>query len=204
MEVAGMRKPPLIRIATVVLFIGLGATPAMALLPSFGLKAGANFSNFDTENITASSHTGFVGGAFADMIILPLHVELLYSQSGFKDATTFNAVDYATRLTTIDVPVVFQLKLPLVGITPFGYAGLSFAFLTKAESKSNLTNDDWEDITAANPDLLWAIPLGIGAQIAKFHADLRYTYGLTTLKDPVHDQEYMTRTWSLMIGWAIF
>jgi hypothetical protein len=54
---------------------------------------------------------------------------------------------------------------------------MSFAFLTKAEHKSNLTNGDWEDLTAENPDLLWEIPIGKGTEIAAFRADLRYTMG---------------------------
>ena len=199
-----MRKPGLTGLVFFLVVIVSGVTPAVALLPSIGLKAGANFSDFDTDEISASSQTGFIGGAFTDVIALPLRVEVLYSQSGFRDAETYNAVDYATRVTTIDVPVVYQLKLPLVGITPFGYAGVSFAFLTELESKSNLTNNEWQEVANANPDVLWSIPIGIGAEIAKFHADLRYTIGLTTLKDEAHDQEFTSRTWSLMIGWAFF
>ena len=198
-----MRRARLVGIVVILLILAVGPTQALALLPGLGVKAGVNAANVDLDN--TSNKTGFVGGAFADVPVLPLRVELLYSQKGFTDGTINGATDWETSYTFIDVPVVFILKIPLVAITPFGYVGLNAGFLTDAKSKSSDTNNNWVDIKAANPDIVWSVPIGVGIGFGSLHADLRYTYGLTEMKDPTqNDQKYKERTWSLMVGWALF
>jgi len=204
-----MRRARLVGIVVILLILAIGPTQALALLPGIGVKAGVNAANVDLDN--TSNKTGFVGGAFADVPMLPLRVELLYSQEGFTDGTINDVTDWETSYTFIDVPVMFILKIPLVAVTPFGYVGLNAGFLTDAKSKSNGTtdssgtNNNWVDIKAANPDIVWSVPIGVGIGFGSFHADLRYTYGLTSMTDPTQQNiSYKERTWSLMLGWALF
>ena len=94
---------------------------------TFGLKAGANFSNvYDSqgENFVADGKIGFAGGAF---VVIPLgkvfgiQPEVLYSQKGFKSSGTFLGTAYSMTRTTdfIDVPL-------LVSIKPVEYVSILF------------------------------------------------------------------------------
>jgi len=85
---------------------------------TFGLKAGANFSNvYDSngENFVADGKIGFAGGAF---VVIPLgkifgiQPEVLYSQKGFKSSGTFLGTPYNLTRTTdfIDVPLLVSIK----------------------------------------------------------------------------------------------
>jgi hypothetical protein len=85
---------------------------------TFGLKAGANFSNvYDSqgENFVADGKIGFAGGAF---VVIPLgkvfgiQPEVLYSQKGFKSSGTFLGTAYSMTRTTdfIDVPLLVSIK----------------------------------------------------------------------------------------------
>ncbi len=85
---------------------------------TFGLKAGANFSNvYDSqgENFVADGKIGFAGGAF---VVIPLgkvfgiQPEVLYSQKGFKSSGTFLGTSYSLTRTTdfIDVPLLVSIK----------------------------------------------------------------------------------------------
>jgi hypothetical protein len=94
---------------------------------SFGLKAGANFSNvYDTESddFVADGKFGFAGGGF---VVIPLgklfglQPEVLYSQKGYKSTGTFLGTPYSMTRTTefIDIPL-------LVSIKPVEYVSLLF------------------------------------------------------------------------------
>lgn len=189
-------------VGLILLMLVFGTTTGCSILPSVGVKAGVNGADVNQDNV--GTRTGFVGGAFADVPILPLRAELLYSQKGFKDGTLGDTRDWETSYDFIEVPVMFRLRIPLVGITPFGYAGLSAGFLSSADSKSSDTNDNWVDIKDANPDIIWGIPLGAGVELARWHFDIRYNFGLTEMKDPTQNESYEDRTWSFMVGWALF
>jgi hypothetical protein len=187
---------------TVLLMLVFGTMPGCSLLPSVGVKAGVNVADVDHDNV--GTKNGFVGGAFADVPILPVRAELLYSQKGFNDGTLGTTTDWETSYDFFEVPVMFRLKIPLIGIAPFAYGGLSAGFLTSADSKSSETNDNWVDIKSDNPDIVWGIPLGAGLELARWHFDIRYNFGLTEMKDPTLGAAYEDRTWSFMIGWALF
>jgi len=83
--------------------IGLGTINAQ-LKPSFGFKAGANFTNFDAEN-NIDDATGFHAGVVLHIPLgnkFGLQPEAIYSFSDVKDAFTFS---------TIDVPLLLTYKL---------------------------------------------------------------------------------------------
>jgi hypothetical protein len=86
---------------------------------TFGLKAGANFSNvYDIkgEGFIADSKFGFAGGAFLAIPIgkyIGLQPEILFSQKGFKaTGKILGVINYEFTETTsyIDVPLLFAFK----------------------------------------------------------------------------------------------
>lgn len=114
---------------------------------TFGLKAGANFSNvYDerSEDFQADWKPGFAGGAFLSIPIgryLGVQPEILVAQKGFEGSGTFlgSPYYYSTTTTFLDVPVMFMFK-PSPYITLM--AGPQYSFLM-----SERTNFESEFIT---------------------------------------------------------
>jgi hypothetical protein len=103
---------------------------------TFGLKAGANYSNvYDSngEDFHADGKLGFVGGAFFAIPLgksIGLQPEFLFSQKGFKAEGTILGSPYKFTRTTnfIDVPLLLVLKpIKFVSIL----VGPQFSYLMK-------------------------------------------------------------------------
>ncbi len=85
---------------------------------TFGIKAGANYSNvYDSQNqdFNADPKLGFAGGVFVGIPLgsfLGIQPELLYSQKGFKATGTLLGSPYSLTRTTnyLDVPILIALK----------------------------------------------------------------------------------------------
>jgi hypothetical protein len=85
---------------------------------TFGIKAGANYSNvYDSQNqdFNADPKFGFAGGIFVGIPLgsfLGIQPELLYSQKGFKATGTLLGSPYSLTRTTnyLDVPILLALK----------------------------------------------------------------------------------------------
>ncbi len=85
---------------------------------TFGIKAGANYSNvYDSQNqdFYADPKFGFAGGIFVGIPLgsfLGIQPELLYSQKGFKATGTLLGGPYSLTRTTnyLDVPILLALK----------------------------------------------------------------------------------------------
>ena len=85
---------------------------------TFGIKAGANYSNvYDSQNqdFNADPKLGFAGGIFVGIPLgsfLGIQPELLYSQKGFKATGTLLGSPYSLTRTTnyLDVPILIALK----------------------------------------------------------------------------------------------
>jgi hypothetical protein len=149
---------------------------------TFGIKAGANFSNvYDSEgeDFVADGKFGLAAGAF---VVIPLgkffgfQPEVLYSQKGFKSTGTFLGTSYSVTRTTefIDVPL-------LVSIKPVEYIsilfGPQFSYLLKQTddftggSLSNTQEQEFE-----NDDLrknIFALTGGADINIDHFVIGLR-------------------------------
>ena len=91
---------------------------------SFGLKVGANYSNFydsEGEDFVADPKFGLSGGAFVSIPLgkfFGVQPEVLFSQKGFKSTGTFLGSTYSMTITTdfIDVPLLFAVK-PIEQVT---------------------------------------------------------------------------------------
>lgn len=103
---------------------------------SFGIKAGANYSNVydsDNEDFVADGKFGFAAGVFVAIpfgTFIGIQPEILYSQKGFKSTGTYFGSTYSMTRTTdfIDVPVLFAVK-PIGQLTLL--FGPQFSYLLK-------------------------------------------------------------------------
>jgi len=149
----------------------------------FGLKLGANFSNFNDAS-SFDSKTGFVGGAFAaaQFSSFGLQTELLYSQQGAE----FNALDF--DLDYVNVPVLF--KYYVIGGLNI-QLGPQFGFLiddTIPDASFETEDFDLSGVTGLGIDL----PLGI-------RADARYIFGLN---DIFKNSDGKTGVFTLSLGYS--
>lgn len=162
----------------------VAAAASAGMLPSWGIKAGANFSNIDTDDLTSSSRTGFVGGAFANLAwpVINLQPELLYSQKGFNDAgAPGDAADEKADVTvgTIQIPVLVKFALPIPAVSPSIYVGPALSFTTSATAKAASGDEDVKDLFESST---WSVVFGIDVTLSgKFMIDVRYDMGLSNI-----------------------
>ncbi len=101
---------------------------------TFGLKAGANYSNVYDErrqNFQANGKAGFAGGAFLSIpfgTYLGVQPEIIISQKGYQGSGSFFTTPYTYSSTTtfIDLPLLAAFK-PSPHITLL--AGPQYSFL---------------------------------------------------------------------------
>ena len=157
-----------------------------------GIKAGANFSTYSSDNFSTSSVTKYHVGAYVNFNFSEkwgVTPEVLWSSQG----TEIEGVgDFNTDFIT--VPILLRWKpVDLIFIE----AGPQFNFLTNAE----IDNDDVKDqlkstTTCAAFGAGVSLPLG-------FIGGLRYVVGLTDLSD--NDAvEFKDGTFQVYVGWTIF
>lgn len=153
----------------------LGGLTAQAQGLDFGIKAGANFSNF-TGDINTESITSFHAGAALELNIVPMfsvQAEGLFSSQGatYKDTALDIAEDI--NLDYISVPVL--AKFYILPNTLSLMAGPQFSFLVSD------ADDAWEsksfDLAASG-----GVELKI---IAGLFAQARYNIGLTKVNDNI-------------------
>ena len=182
------------RMATVSMLVALAAmlaigSPSWAQAPGakmeFGVKAGANFSDINTDQLTASKRAGLVGGVYVDLATVLLHLqgEALISQHGFKGGTPLgsyvgtNQLEY--RDTSLQLPVLFMFVLPTPVVSPRAYIGPALSIPLKSELK---LDNDWVDVKK-DIRTTWNLVFGVGAKFFRVGVDLRYSVGLNELND---------------------
>lgn len=145
-------------------FFGIGSAQAQSI--RFGIKAGANFSNIDAEDIETDNMTSWHAGAVLELNVLPnfsIQPEALYSSQGAKvDGPDDFKLDY------ISVPVLarFYILPDLLSLD----AGPQFSFLV---------NDNLEE-TFETKSFDFAVIGGATVHITdSFFGSARYVIGLT-------------------------
>lgn len=134
----------------------------------FGLKAGANFSQLEGENINASTYTSFHFGALLEIKVLEnlsLQPELLYSSQGTSiNQAGFEDINY--NYVTVPVLAKFYLTSNKLSLE----IGPQFSFLLN-ENVANQFEGKTFDFGAAG---------GLGYNISDhFFVQARYVVGLT-------------------------
>jgi hypothetical protein len=135
----------------------------------FGIKAGANFSEFNSKEQTlekdgAAWQLGFASQFKIPLIGLGIQPELLYSVNKGKD----NSIGYFNVPINLRwQPLPIPLVKPVILVGPyFGYA-VNFKGFNNFKDKINRFS--------------WGIGLGAGVEIWKLQIEGRYNWGLQDL-----------------------
>lgn len=169
---------------TIILLVALSA-----ILPTFGqgtfkfgISGGLNVADISSDK--TASLIGFHGGILTEVkfpVELGVEGGLLYSMKGAKvegnNNNPFNLqveeVDY--RLSYLDVPMV--VKLYLLKVLSI-QGGPQFSYLLSADYDGNDVKDN---LNSADVSAI----VGLGVDVSKFRASVRYNFGLTEIADGV-------------------
>ncbi len=172
-------------LSTCLLIAGIFSANAQSI--HFGVKAGANFSDVDSD-FSTSNLTSWHGGAFVEVGLFQnfaIQPEVLYSSQGAKvDGTDDIKLDY------INVPVV--AKFYLITDKLALEAGPQFGFLVN-DNYSNVI----DDYKAKNFD--FAVLGGLSLNITQnIFVSGRYVVGLT---DTTKDADVTNKTIQASVGY---
>jgi hypothetical protein len=144
-----------------------------------GVRAGMNFSDIRFSNLesvdiiesTNKSEIGFHAGLFTRLNILSFYIqpELLYSQvNGVSEFTEVNTNEYSEpyKLHRVDIPILLGVNVGPVRLMAGPVANFNF------NPASDVYNNTFKQGT-------WALQAGVGFQIWKIEADLKFETALT-------------------------
>jgi Outer membrane protein beta-barrel domain len=158
----------------------------------FGVKGGVNFANLKIQNASEGDHrVGLHLGALAHIHIsrrFALQPEIMYSAQGREQS--INNIDYTTRLSYINVPVLAQY---MAGSGFRLQTGPQVGFLVDAESATGNVEIDVSD-NYEKVDVSWAFGASY-LTTSRIGFDARYNLGLTNINDG--NQEIKNRVWQL-------
>lgn len=182
-----------------LLFIITGIVATVSAQDRFavGLKAGfnstkLNLSNIPSgESIKSEAKGGFLFGAYARLKLLgnlSFQPELYYA----KKQTKMTEMGFSDNvdIKTWDVPLLANLQLlDLKAASVYGVAGPVASFISKS---------DLQDMKNAS----WTFQAGVGVQVWKLSADIRYEWGMTDISKMDVGQKTDVLTFS--IGYKLF
>ncbi len=166
------------KILLALMFIGFVCTVKAQDKIAIGLKAGFNSTKINFSDIPEGqtwkneAKSGFLFGAYGRLKLvgkLSFQPEIYYA----KKSTQYNVDgDKATNdIKTWDVPLLANLQLVDLKVAHvYGVAGPVMSFISK---------DDLRALDNAN----WTFQAGLGAQVWKISADVRYEWGLKNIND---------------------
>jgi len=172
----------------------------MAIQTRFGIKAGANLSEFKIENednATTSFSTqnkgGYHGGVFVNIPLsstFRVQPELVYSMQGSKVSATAPAVPsgttkytYDSKLGYLNLPIMVQYQ------TPGGFfveTGPQIGYLLSAKNEGTGTNNNTGEVDIKDnldkTDIAWAGGIGYFSRIG-LGVSARYNFGLRDINE---------------------
>jgi hypothetical protein len=183
-----------------------GIMVSNAQIFQFGLKGALNYSQLRSDDnrwLSSSNKTGYQAGVWARVGGL-IHVqpEVYFTGKSSEANFDFNNSDVKADVTftSVDVPVLLGTR---VGLGPVGLrfqAGPLFSFVVDKNVGDALSQVI--DINGYKENTT-SIVGGVGLDVGKFRADLRYEHGMTSLsKEGFEDQKF--RGWSLGVGLRLF
>ena len=163
-------KKIILLLITCVAFI---ATQAQGTF-KFGVAGGINVADLSTDQ-TTKTLTGFHAGLLSEVkfpVKLGVEAGLLYAVKGAK-TESFNSNFIDNKLSYIDIPIV--VKIYTLKVLSF-QLGPQYSYLLSATSDGTDVKDNLNasDISAI---------AGIGLDVSKFRASIRYNFGLTEISD---------------------
>jgi len=156
-------------VAVVMIFCAFTANAQF----KFGLAAGVNMNSWQGDvGSSVSAKTGFHGGFMAEFklpVKLGIEADLLYSLKGTE--LSFASIKENQNLAYLDLPIVgkwYMFKIASLQL------GVQYSQLLSATSAGTSIKDQFK---AAD----FAYVAGVGVDVLKFHAALRYTASLTSI-----------------------
>lgn len=153
-----------------LLLLGTSAA-TLAQSVKFGIKAGANFSNVDAQDVNTDNITSWHAGALVEIHALPnfsVQPELFYSSQGAK---VQGADDFKFDYIAVPVLAKFYLIADKLSLE----AGPQFSFLVNDESPFSGIADDFD-----SQSFDFGVIGGLGFNITEhIFAQARYVVGLS-------------------------
>jgi len=154
------------------------------VLPSvqFGLKAGANFSKFDSENTFASDNrAGFYGGVWARIGAAGIHFQPELYISGKKADLISEATGEVNkvRFTSLDVPLLVGTKFGAAGIGVRLNTGPMFSLILDENQSFGQAAGNVFRANFKNQAIAWQF--GAGVDLKKLSLEARYELGLSKI-----------------------
>lgn len=167
-----------------VAFLLVAFFASAQILPSFqlGVKAGANFSKFDSENtFNSNNRTGFYGGLWARVGAAGVYFQPELYISGKKADLVSDATGEVNkvRFTSLDVPLLVGTKFGAAGVGLRLNTGPMFSLILDenqsfGQAAGNVFRADFK-----NQALAWQF--GAGLDLKKLSFDARYELGLSKI-----------------------
>lgn len=179
---------------------------AAQIAPSFhfGLKAGANLSNFSTnETFSSKNRAGYLAGLWARFGGAGIHFQpeiyVASKETVLMEVNTGEEND--VRFTSIDVPLLVGTKIGALGVGGRFNTGPVVSFLVDknqslSEAATNAVNLKYKDQALA-----WQF--GAGLDIQKVSLDLRYELGLSNLSKEGYT-DIKLNMFNLTLGYRLF
>lgn len=197
-----MKKFSLILIFVVVATIGVQAQGMF----QFGIKGAFNYTNLKSEDnrwLSSDNKTGYQVGIWT-RIGGVIHVQPELYLTGKSSEAVFelnsNDVKADVNFTSLDLPILLGTR---VGLGPVGLrfqGGPLVSFVVDKKVGDALENvidiDEYKDNTVA-------LVGGVGLDIGKFRADVRYEHAMNSLtKDSSPEQKL--KVWTVGVGIRLF
>lgn len=175
-------------------------TASAQLAPTFqfGLKGGANFATINDISLSSSTRTGYQFGVWTRLGAAGLHVqpELYVTSKG----ASLKGDDGKINLTSLDLPILLGTRIGLGPIAARIQAGPIVSFVIDDESKfGDAIGEVWKVKEYKNQS--FGLTGGVGVDIMKLRADLRYEHGLS---DVYKGDNGKMSLWTLSIGYRLF
>ena len=154
------------------------------LLPTFqfGLKAGANFSKFDSENTFKSDNrAGFYGGLWARVGGAGIHFQPELYISGKKTNLVSETTGDVNKVsfTSLDVPLLVGTKFGAVGVGVRLNTGPMISFILDENQSFSQAAGNVFRAQFKNQAVAWQF--GAGVDLKKLSLEARYELGLSKL-----------------------
>ncbi|MBB6239702.1 hypothetical protein HDC90_004361 [Pedobacter sp. AK013] len=167
-----------------VAFLLVGLFASAQVLPSFqlGIKAGANFSKFDSENtFNSNNRTGFYGGLWARVGAAGVYFQPELYVSGKKADLVSDATGEINkvRFTSLDVPLLVGTKFGAAGVGLRLNTGPMFSLILDENQSFSQAAGSVFRADFKNQALAWQF--GAGLDLKKLSFDARYELGLSKI-----------------------
>ena len=137
---------------------------------SYGVEGGINFTGFAGKRFETTMKNGFQGGIITELqlpILFGIEMDVRYSQKGA------NIADGKYKLEYLDVPVLF--KFYTIKVLSFQF-GPQYSYLLNAKYADEKVKENYKSSD-------FALVAGLGFDLKKLHANIRYNIGLTDVSD---------------------